>query len=273
MQTFIEFTVINADEIRSLREQSRRADISRIEFPVRWIHDRTGFSEFLYKGYASVKKPSEVSGLPRFFYDRNQPFEKMVKHYDHYVPDLFIKKPEAYVIPQGWWKVIELLRLNKVKMLPLRADTVIEVETYRIEDYKSTARQYEMHHPNSEVKLNISRQKIRFRPGDLYIPMNQVANRFLVETLEPQAEDSYFCWNFFDAVLGQKEGFSAYAFEDIAADYLNKNPDLRAKLNQRKANDTSFANSARAQLNFVYEHSPWFEPEYLRYPVYRIPAK
>ena len=50
--------------------------------------------------------------------------------------------------------------------------------------------------------------------------MNQVANRFLIETLEPQAEDSYFAWNFFDGILGQKEGYSAYAFEDIAADYL-----------------------------------------------------
>ena len=61
---------------------------------------------------------------------------------------------------------------------------------------------------------------MQFQKGDWYIPMNQVANRFLIETLEPQAEDSYFAWNYFDAILGQKEGYSAYAFEDIAADYV-----------------------------------------------------
>ena len=63
------------------------------------------------------------------------------------------------------------------------------------------------------------------------IVMNQVANRFLIETLEPQAEDSYFTWNFFDAILGQKEGYSAYSFEDIAADYLKKNPELKRSWN------------------------------------------
>ena len=100
--------------------------------------------------------------------------------------------------------------------------------------------------------------------------MNQVANRFLIETLEPQAQDSYFSWNFFDAVLGQKEGHSAYAFEDIAADYLKKNPELKLKLEEHRAADSAFAKNGRAQLNFVFENSPWFEPAYLRYPVFRV---
>ncbi len=97
---------------------------------------------------------------------------------------------------------------------------------------------------------------MKFRKGDYYIPMNQVANRFLIETLEPQAEDSYFAWNYFDAILGQKEGYSAYSFEDIAADYLKKNPDIKSKLEQRRATDTAFAKSASAQLNFVFQNSP-----------------
>ena len=51
-----------------------------------------------------------------------------------------------------------------------------------------------------------------FRKGDWVIELNQPANRFLMETLEPQAEDSYFAWNFFDAILGQKEGFDFTIF-------------------------------------------------------------
>jgi hypothetical protein len=127
-----------------------------------------------------------------------------------------------------------------------------------------------MHHINSDVKTSTSVQKVLFRKGDLYIPMNQVANRFLMETLEPTAGDSYFSWNFFDGILGQKEGYSGYAFEDIAADYLKGNMELRNKLEQRRATDTTFAKNGRAQLNFVYENSPWFETVYLNYPVYRV---
>jgi hypothetical protein len=154
-------------------------------------------------------------------------------------------------------------------MTALKNDTTINVEVYRIDDYKTLPRQYEMHHLNNEVKISSSMQDIKFRKGDWYIPMNQVANRFLIETLEPQSEDSYFAWNYFDAILGQKEGYSGYAFEDSAAIILKNDPALKRRLDEKRTTDTAFAKSANAQLNFVYQNSPYFEPVLLRYPVYR----
>ncbi len=124
--------------------------------------------------------------------------------------------------------------------------------------------------PNSNVEVSTTTQKIHFRKGDYYIPMNQEANRFLMEVLEPQMEDSYFAWNFFDPILGQKEGYSSYAFEETAADYLKKHPEVRKLLEEKKKTDSSFANSGSAQLNFVFQHSPYYEPDHLRYPVYRV---
>ena len=270
MQSFIEFTASNSEKIRQLRVQTTEMMKTKEQFPLAWALDRSVFKEVLYKGYQSGHKPSEVSGLPRLFYDRTNPFEQQVKIFNFYKPTLFVKKPKAYIIPQGWWKVTELLQLNKVQMMPLKKDTVIEVEVYKITDYKSSARQYEMHHMNTDVKTASFIQQVSFRKGDWYIPMNQAANRFLIETLEPVAEDSYFAWNFFDGILGQKEGYSGYAFEDIAAGYLRDNKDLQVKLDQRKATDTVFAKDGRAQLNFVYQQSPWFEPVHMRYPVYRV---
>jgi hypothetical protein len=91
-----------------------------------------------------------------------------------------------------------------------------------------------------------------------------------VETLEPEAEDSYFTWNFFDAILQQKEYFSDYVFEETAAAYLQQHPEVKQELEARRSSDSSFAKSAAAQLDFVYRHSPYYEPAHLRYPVYRI---
>jgi hypothetical protein len=76
-------------------------------------------------------------------------------------------------------------------------------------------------------KISANTKPITFRKGDWYIPLNQTANRFLIETLEPQGEDSYFAWNFFDPILGQKEGCSDYAFEDIAGEFKKNNPDAK----------------------------------------------
>jgi len=270
MQSFIEFTSTNSDKIKELRKKQKEAAINAASLPVSWTWNREKFKEIDFKGYASGYKTSLVSGLPRLFYDREKPFTQKIKLFNQYEPSLVIDKPTAYIIPQGWWKVVELLQLNKVNMWRLRNDTTINVEYYRIEDYKSSPRQFEGHHLNSDVKVSRTIAKIPFRKGDWYIPMNQPANRFLMETLEPQGGDSYFAWNFFDPILGQKEGYSDYVFEDEAARYLERNAELRNKLEERRKSDTSFAKSARAQLNFVFQNSPYYEPDHLRYPVYRV---
>ncbi|HJS55475.1 MAG TPA: M14 family metallopeptidase [Chitinophagaceae bacterium] len=270
MNSFIDFTSKNSAAIRQLRDQAKQSVKTRVEFPIGWTLDRSKFDKRIYKGYAASRKPSDVSGQPRLFYDRTKPYEKEIPFYNFYKASAFIQKPKAYIIPQGWWTVIDLLKANKILMTQLKKDTTIEVEVYRIDDYKTSPRPYEMHHINSDVKTSVTIKQMKFRKGDYYITMNQPANRFLIETLEPTAADSYFAWNFFDGILGQKEGYSGYAFEDIAADYLKSNPDLKNRLEQRRANDTAFAKNGRAQLNFVFENSPWYEPDYLRYPVYRV---
>jgi Zinc carboxypeptidase len=270
MESFIEFTSKNSETIKKLRAQTAQSVKQQSEFPVSWDLDHTRSVDITFKGFEAGRKPSDVSGLPRLYYDRSKPYEKQIKYFNYFNAGTIIKKPTAYVIPQGWGKVVDLLKLNKVLMRSLTKDSTIEVEVYMIEDYKTSPRQYEMHHLNSDVKVNSHTEKMTFRKGDIIIPMNQPANRFIIEVLEPQAQDSYFSWNYFDAILGQKEGFSGYAFEDIAADYLKEHPDVRKKLEDRRASDTAFAKSANAQLDFIYKNSPWFEPDYMRYPVYRI---
>lgn len=270
MQCFINFTSQNSNAIYTARVKAKQETSNAASFPVSWTHDRTTTQPFLYKGFAAERRPSEVSGLPRLYYNREKPYEKMIPLFNNYLAKDHIRKPKAYILPQGWWKVIELLQLNKVNMQQLKKDTLIEVQVYLITDYKASVRPYEMHHLNTEVKTITSMQKKFFRKGDWYIPMNQPGNRFITEVLEPTAEDSYFTWNYFDGILGQKEGYSAYAFEDIAADYLKNNLELRTRLEQRRATDTAFAKDGRAQLNFVYQNSPWFEPAFMQYPIYRI---
>lgn len=270
METFIEFAAANQKAIKQVREQQQKDQLTQQRFPFGFTVDKTQVSEITFKGYEAGRKPSNVSGLPRLYYDRNKPFVKQVKFYNFFQPKTFIDKPSAYVIPQGWQKVIELLKANKISMKQFKTDTAIEVEVYRIEDFKSSARAYEGHHMNTEVKTSKTAQTMKFRKGDWYVPMNQAGNHFLMEVLEPTADDSYFAWNFFDAILGAKEGYSSYVFEETAEEYLKQNPDLKEKLEQRRATDTAFAKSGSAQLYFVFQNSTYFEPVYMRYPVYRV---
>ena len=89
--------------------------------------------------------------------------------------------------------------------------------------------------------------------------------------LEPTGDDSFFAWNFFDGILQQKEGYSDYRWDDVAADILKANPAVKLELEKKKKTDTAFAVNASAQLNWIYKKSAYYEPAHLRYPVYRIP--
>ena len=164
----------------------------------------------------------------------------------------------------------ELLKINGVQLQPLAADTEMEVDVYYIEDYKSPAKPYEGHYNHTGVLVRSEKQKIQFYKGDFLINTNQKTNRYLVAALEPQGPDSFFSWNFFDSILAQKEHFSAYVFEDVAAEMLRKDATLKEKLEERKKSDEAFAKSGAAQLEFIYRNSPYSEKSYLRYPVYRL---
>jgi hypothetical protein len=270
MQTMLEQTAAMAGEIISKRMQAIRAVQQATSLPVSWQADTTQFEYIRFKGYATATKTSEVTGMPRMYYDHNQPFEKDVRFYNTFQPVATVVKPRAYLVPQGWQTVIELLRLNGVQLQRLSHDTSIRVNYYHIDEYKSLPRPYEKHHRNTEVKLSVHSITQRFLKGDYLVYTGQRADRYIVETLEPQGDDSFFSWNFFDAILQQKEGYSNYRWEDVAGPYVQAHPELKQQLEEKKKSDKQFAASAAAQLDFVYKHSPWYEPAHLRYPVYRM---
>jgi hypothetical protein len=141
---------------------------------------------------------------------------------------------------------------------------------YYIKDYKTASAPYEGHYIHSAVQVNPVKQSIQFYKGDYLVYVNQPQNRYIVETLEPQGTDSFFNWNFFDSILGQKEHYSAYVFEDTAAQLLKDDPELKKLLEQEKAKNPDLAKSAAAQLQFVYKNSAYYEKTHLRYPVGRL---
>lgn len=270
MEQLIAICQRDAKTIGQLRKKVDAQVSKQKSFDLAWALDQSKVDTITFKGYQAAYKPSEVSGLPRLYYERNKPYTKTIKFFNTYKATVTIDKPVAYVIPQAWGKVIDLFKLNGVAMKRLTHDTTLNLQMYYIADYKTGTRPYEGHYIHTGVKLTPVDSKIKFYAGDYVVYANQPINRYIVETLEPQGVDSFFAWNFFDSVLGQKEYFSDYVFEDIAAALLKADPELRKKLDEEKAKDPKLAGSADAQLNFVYRNSPYFEKTYLRYPVGRL---
>ncbi|HYH14313.1 MAG TPA: M14 family metallopeptidase, partial [Flavisolibacter sp.] len=106
MESFIHFTDQNGLKITQLRRQAKSRAQTQESFIIKWSLDRNKSSEIVFKGYEAGRKNSEISGLPRLFYDSNKPYEKKVPFFNFYKDSVSINKPKAYIIPQGWWKVI-----------------------------------------------------------------------------------------------------------------------------------------------------------------------
>lgn len=257
-------------ELRRARAEAARHTAEATGFPLHWRLDSTRVERLPWKGYAAVREPSKVSGLPRLRYDRSRPVDTTVPWYDTYVPGPLRTKPAAYLVPQAWREVGQRLAMAGVRFERIMRDTVLRAEVHRIVDLRTAREPYEGHHLHRDIRTSIAVEEVTARAGDLLVPLGTRHDRFLLEVLEPDAPDSYFAWGFFDAILQQKEWFTDYVFEDVAADLLARDPALRAALEERRAADPAFADDAWAQLVFVFQRSPYMEPAYRRYPVVRV---
>ena len=257
-------------EIKAARKKDRDDLEETNTFPIRWTIDSTRFVTLSFKGYEAEMKDSKVTAQQRLYYDKSKPFTKEVSYYNAFKSTVEVESPKAYIIPQGWHHLIDVLKSQKIKMYQIEIDTLLEVSYYTLQDYKTISNPYEGHYVHYDIAVEEHTEKLIFRKGDWFINIDQKAKRFLMETLEPQAEDSFFKWNFFDSILQRKEGFSGYVFEDEAAEMLDKDSALKKAFEQKKKDEPDFANSRYAQLNYLYLQSDHAEKEYLRYPVFRL---
>jgi hypothetical protein len=239
-------------------------------YPIAFAVDSSKITRFDFKGFEGKMIPSEITGQQRLKYDRNKPFTKEVEYYDNFKAVREVTIPAAYVIPQGWFTVLDRLRENNIELQILDQDTTITVEVYHIADYKTRESAYEGHYSHFDTSVEISTEKMNFRKGDFLVKTAQSGLRYLIETLEPAAVDSFFNWNYFDTILQQKEGFSPYVWEDKAKELLDKNPDLKREFEEKRQKNPDFSKNWYAQLDWLHKHSANYEEAHLRYPIFRI---
>jgi len=271
VEVVLDFTIRHAAQIQSLRQQARQAATQKTQWPVTWKADRSTPSNFRFKGYQAVYTPSKLGNYLRLSYDRNQPWEKDIAYYDHFVEEHVVSTPKAYLIPQAWREAIARLHWNGIVLQKLEEDQELQVQAYYIQSVLSRKNAYEGHLFHDELQLEKRSLRLQARAGDYLLPLNQVNARYAVETLEPQAHDSFFRWGFFNSVLEKKEAFSDYVFEDSAYEMLQSEPALKVKFDAWKMQHPEQLGDQEAVLNFIFANGQRFhEPEWRCYPIYSV---
>ena len=271
MFSVLDFIGDRSSDIKRVRKNAIHEILKKKTYPITFeINSQKEPSIIQFRGFKGEKIPSKVTNGKRLFYDKAKPYLEPVEYVNEFRPKKEIIIPKAYILKKGWHRVLERLQNNNIKYSQFKSDTTFVVETLHVADYKTRKTAYEGHylHYSTSVKKEFS--AVTFSEGDIYIPTNQKGVRYVFETLEPEATDSFFNWNFFDTVLQQKEGYSSYVFEDVAEQILKENSSLNSIFRDKMISDKEFSKNSRAQLDFIYKRSLYYEKAHLLLPVYKV---
>jgi hypothetical protein len=271
VETTLAFTVQYGAQIKQLRAAAKAESRKQAAWTVTWKMDEDHPSTFRFKGYEAKRSPSVIGNYTRLSYDRSKPWERDIAYYNSFPADVRVRAPKAYVVPQQWREVIERLQWNGVELTRVEAPTTVDAQYYHIASVTSRPNAYEGHMFHDVVEVEARQGMFQLNAGDYIVSLDQDNARYAVETLEPQAHDSFFRWGFFNSVLEKKEAYSDYVFEDLALEMLETEPELKAKFDAWKQANPELLSNQDAVLGFIFHHGQRHaEPEWRRYPVLSV---
>ena len=223
---------------------------------------------FAYKGVVARREDSDIAGgpVPRY---TAAPWDTIVPLYRDMVPTLTIRQPAGYLVPQEWTVCRDRLDVHGVRYRRFAKGWSDTVEVARVIEWSWAARPDQGHRPVTIGRVANERRVRTYRPGDIWVPLDQRSALIAVHLFEVQAPDGLATWNAFDTVLELKEYGEDYVLEPIARRMLAADSALVREFRAKVAADTAFAHSPAQRLDFFYRRSPWADPEQNLIPVAR----
>jgi hypothetical protein len=272
MNSMIAYAIAHSQEIETARAAAKHWAKNQLVLAYNYQLDEKQVDQIRFKGYEAIYPEHPITGLKQLGYDQTQPYEKYIPYYNHYQAKDSTTIPKYYIVSGQEIEIIERLKINQVEFTRVNASTAtqMKVSSFIVKDFKAPSKPYEGHFKLQNLQVDKQLITLELKPGDILISCNQDKANFIHAVLQPLTEDSYLTWNFFDSYLQQKEYFSPYVFKEQIAEILNAQPKLKEAYEARKRLDVKFANDEWDQLYFIYQNSPYFEPSFMRLPVYEV---
>lgn len=256
--------LINEAEKQTIKELTEEKKF----LPVK-IQSSNEFVPFTFKGIKYEKIPSKISGKEKIVYT-GEKFEIEIPLYNKPIAVDSVSVPNYYFIPRSYEHIVDLITLHGVKIERVKHSTKFVVEKYRFGESTSWQRRPFEGRIMVNTKYEIIRDTIVAEKNDFLIPTNQRTIKVIANLLEPKSPDSYVSWGFFNSIFERKEYYEDYVMEKLAEEMYNSNETLRKEFEAKLNSDSTFAKSSEQRLEFFYRRSPYFDQQWLVYPVARI---
>lgn len=234
MRATINFMDANYQKIKQMRLQNEKQYAPKNTYPIKWEIDTAKVSKFSFLGFEAGYKKSKVTTGNRLYYDRSRPYKKDIRYLKEYKSVKEITIPKAYIIPRAFWNIMDLLKSNEITFTRLAKDTLIEVESYKIADYKTSSAPYEGHYIHRDTKLVSKTEKLAFAKGDYVVETRQKGVKYLLETLEPEGIDSFSIGIFSILCYSRKKGTQAMFLRILQPRYCKTTQNLKKHCNRKR---------------------------------------
>ena len=225
-----------------------------------------------FRGYAYTRTTSDVSGALMTRYDETTPQVWRVPLKDDIRPGIVVEAPGAgYLVPaaEAAW-VAAVLKTHGVEYRLLGKAWQGDAQVFRATKSSFGSASVETHQ-RLTVEGDWTRESRATPAGALFVPIAQPRARLVMALLEPKAPDSLLAWGRFNNAFERKEYMEDYVAEAVAREML-RDPAVKAEFERRLREDTAFAQSPAARLEFFYRRHPSWDERYQLYPVLRVDA-
>ncbi|PKP16809.1 MAG: peptidase M14, partial [Bacteroidetes bacterium HGW-Bacteroidetes-22] len=176
-------------------------------------------------GYHSIK--SDLTGGEWFIYG-NKPEKFVLPFFNKPVVTTWVDLPQAYIIPAEFAEVIKRVKLHGIEVNTLLKELTIEVSTYHFTDISFRPSSNEGRQMPSFKTEPIKRTMV-FPAGSAVVFTHQRSARVIAHLLEPDAQDSFMSWGFFNIFFEQKEYSETYVMEKMARNMMRADTSLRSR--------------------------------------------
>jgi hypothetical protein len=123
-----------------------------------------------------------------------------------FTPTLERIPPSAYALAPSDTAIVRMLRLHGLIVDTLRADWKGDVESFVIDSIGNAARAFQGHH-ETRLKGAWIRQRETIGGGSFIVRPAQPRGLLAVYLLEPESDDGFVDWNFFDQEIARGKAF------------------------------------------------------------------
>ncbi|MCX6302540.1 MAG: M14 family metallopeptidase [Bacteroidia bacterium] len=134
-----------------------------------------------------------------------------IPYFIDFFPERNVKFPYAYLMKINDQNVVDLLKIQGIKLEKMTVASELEVERFEISALDGSSRLNQGHYTNT-VKGSFVREIIGFPTGTLVIRTSQPLANLAAYLLEPQSDDGLLTWNYFDRYLVPQWGAGYYHY-------------------------------------------------------------